>query len=155
MKQFQFTKEGFEKIKTELAQLVNTKRPVAVRRLETARGMGDLSENSEYHAAKEDLSFIEGRIKELEELVQNASVVTQSLQNLNMVDIGCRVTVEKDGQQITYFIVGEFEADPLTNKLSHISPIGKAFLGKKIGEIVEVEVPVGKFEYRILDIKTD
>ena len=152
MKKVQFTKEGFEKIQKEFEDITKNKRPYAIKRLQTARNMGDLSENSEYHAAKEDLAFIEGRIKELEELLKNADIVEHLAKDTHAVDIGYKVIVDKSGQQITYFIVGEFEANPLENKLSHTSPIGQALLGKKIGDVIEVDVPVGKIMYKILDI---
>ena len=152
MKKYQITQDGFEKLQKELEELTKNKRPKAISRLQTARAMGDLSENSEYTAAKEDLAFIEGRIQELEELIKNAQIVSH-IADTSMIDVGCSVTVEKDGEKINYFIVGEFEANPMENKLSHSSPIGKALLGKKIGELVSVEVPAGKIVYKILDIK--
>lgn len=153
MKKYQITQDGFNKLQKELEALTKNKRPNAISRLQTARAMGDLSENSEYTAAKEDLAFIEGRIQELEELMKNAQIVSQ-LKDTSMIDVGCSVTVEKDGSKINYFIVGEFEANPMENKLSHTSPIGQALLGKKIGELVSVEVPAGRIVYKILDIKS-
>jgi transcription elongation factor GreA len=152
MKKYQITQDGYTKLEKELEELTKKKRPKAITRLQTARAMGDLSENSEYTAAKEDLAFIEGRIQELEELMKNAQIVSH-LSDSTLIDVGCSVTVEKDGEKVNYFIVGEFEANPMENKLSHSSPIGKALLGKKIGELVSVEVPAGKLVYKILDIK--
>lgn len=151
MKKFQFTQDGFNKLQQELEDLTKNKRPKAVTRLQTARSMGDLKENSEYGAAKEDLAFIEGRIQELEELLKHGEIIAPHMSNA--IDIGCKVSVDKDGTKIDYFIVGEFEADPMQNKLSSTSPIGHALLGKKIGETVEVNVPAGKITYKILDIQ--
>lgn len=152
MKKIQLTKEGLKKIKKELDQLKTNKRPLAVERLKKARAMGDLSENSEYTAAKEDLAFVEGRIQELEQIINSAEVVTNH-QNTNEVSLGNKVTVELNGNRDEFYIVGEFEADPLNKKLSHTSPIGNSLIGRKIGESVEVNVPAGKMIYKIIDIK--
>lgn len=152
MKKIQFTKEGYVKLQEEHKQLVGTKRAQALDRLHKARSMGDLSENSEYTAAKEDLAFVEGRIRELEELIANAEIVKQQSHS-HAVDIGCHVVVEVNGDHHEFTIVGEFEADPMEKKLSHTSPIGKALLGKKIGEVIHVDVPAGKIVYKIVDIK--
>lgn len=151
MKKFQFTKEGYEQLVKELEELKSVKRPASVDRLQKARAMGDLSENSEYHAAKEDMAFFEGRIREIEELMKNAEVV-ESTSN-NGIQLGAEIVVERDGKEETYSIVGEFEADPMQKKLSATSPIGSALLGKKKGDTVEVEVPAGKLKYKILKIK--
>lgn len=152
MKKIQLTKEGFENLQKEFRNLLETKKPFAVDRLSKARAMGDLSENSEYTAAKEDLSFLEGRIQEIEEILKTAEVITNHNGN-TVVDIGVAVTVEADGKRDMFHIVGEFEADPMNKKLSHTSPIGKALIGKKVGDIVEVEIPAGKIQYKILEIK--
>src|SRR4051812_20740222 len=125
MKKIQFTKDGFEKIQKEYDELKKTKRQAAVDRLQKARAMGDLSENSEYTAAKEDLAFIEGRLRELEELMQNAQVV-QTQAQVGIINIGMKVVVEINGDQEEFTLVGEFEADPMSKKLSTTSPIGKA-----------------------------
>lgn len=152
MKKIQFTQEGYEKLKAEYEELTTKKKHQALDRLQKARAMGDLSENSEYTAAKEDLAFVEGRISELEHLLANAEII-ESPTERGAIDIGCNVIVEANGQQHTFMIVGEFEADPVAKKLSHTSPIGKALLGKKVGEKVEVSVPAGKMIYKILDIR--
>jgi transcription elongation factor GreA len=148
----QLTKTGFENLKKELEELKNVKRKNAVERLAKARAMGDLSENSEYNAAKEELSFIEGRIQEIEEILNNVEVIEVTSEG-NSVQLGSTVVVEIKGKRETFQIVGEFEAEPLNKKLSHTSPIGQALLGKKIGDQVEVEVPVGKIKYKIVGIK--
>lgn len=147
----QFTKEGLTKIKAELEDLVKNKQPKAIERLGVARAMGDLSENSEYVAAKEDRANIAGRIQELEEIIKRA-VVNDSTPGNNVIGIGSSVSVVIDGGTDNFKIVGEFEADPITKKISHTSPLGKALLNKKIGELVEVEVPAGKKIYKIISI---
>lgn len=152
MKKFQFTQEGLDKLREEYQELIDNKRKQAIDRLQKARMMGDLSENSEYTAAKEDLAFIEGRIKELEEIMANAEVVEQNWEG-EIIEIGSRVIVEKNDEKDEFFIVGEFEADPMAKKLSATSPIGKALLGKAIGEKVEIQIPVGKIVYKVVDIK--
>lgn len=152
MKTTQITKEGFNNLKKELSELIEIKRPKAVERLSKARSMGDLSENSEYSAAKEELAFIEGRIQEIEEILKVAQVVENKNQN-QKVAVGSTVVVENNSQKITFQIVGDFEADPLNKKLSCTSPIGQALMGKKTGDIVEVDVPAGKITYKILEIK--
>ncbi len=151
MNKIQFTKDGFKQLQAELDDLQKVRRPAAVSRLGRARAMGDLSENSEYTAAKEDLSFVEGRVQEIEELIKNAVIIDVKAQD--GISIGVEVTVEKDGKEETYSIVGEFEADPMLKKLSATSPIGKALLGKKEGDSVEVQVPAGKLKYKIIKIK--
>lgn len=152
MKKVQLTKEGFVNLQKEYKELMEVKKPYAVDRLGRARAMGDLSENSEYSAAKEELAFIEGRIQEIDEILKLAQVVENHNGN-HQVDVGVTVTVEVDGKQEQYSIVGEFEADPLKKKLSHTSPIGKALIGKKVGDFAEVEVPAGKIKYKIIEIK--
>lgn len=151
MKKFQFTPEGFKKLQEEYDDLVKNKRPAAVTRLAKARAMGDLSENSEYTAAKEELAFSDGRVKEIEELMKNSQIIDPSAST--GISIGTEVTVEKNGTIETFMIVGEFEADPTKKKLSSTSPIGKSLLGKKPGETVEVKVPVGTLKYTIKEIK--
>lgn len=151
MKKTELTQEGFNRFHKELDELKNIKRPLAVERLQKARAMGDLSENSEYVAAKEDLAFTEGRILELEEILKNVDVVSNN-SNVTVVSLGRRVTVEIQSTKETFHIVGEFEADPLNKKVSPTSPVGKALIGKRVGDTVEVEIPVGKKIYKIVDI---
>ena len=152
MKKIQLTKEGYENLQKELKNLTEVKKPQAIERLSKARAMGDLSENSEYVAAKEDLALVEGRVQEVEEILKTAEVVTNHNGN-HVVDVGVTVTVEADGKTYQFQIVGEFEADPMNKKLSHTSPIGKALLGKKVGELVEVIIPAGKIQYKILEVR--
>lgn len=145
------TKEGLVELKRELEELEQTKRPQAVIRLSAARDLGDLSENSEYAAAKQDLSFIDGRIAELKDIITAAKVVTTH--SKSTVDVGCKVTVHIHGKSEVFHLVGEWEADPKAKKISHESPLGKALMGKKVGEHVEVSAPAGKIQYKVLNIE--
>lgn len=144
------TKDGLKQLQNEHQHLLNEKRPVAVERLANARSEGDLSENSEYTAAKQDLAFIDGRIAELKQVLMEAKVI--SSRSKKKIDVGCKVTLHVKGKKDIYTIVGEWEADPAQKKISHSSPLGKALLGKKAGDQVEVEAPVGKIIYKILKI---
>lgn len=152
MKKIQLTKEGLENLQNEYQDLKDKKRPAAVERLQKARAMGDLSENSEYSAAKEELALVEGRIQELEGILKNVEVTGHHSTN-QIVEIGNTVIVENEGEQHEFLIVGEFEADPLNGKLSQTSPIGSALFGKKVGDIIEIEIPAGKTTYKIVSIK--
>jgi transcription elongation factor GreA len=145
------TKEGLDTLKAEYDELVNTKRPVAVTRLANAREQGDLSENSEYTDAKQNLAFIDGRIAELEEVLHGVQVITTH--SKGHVDVGCKVTLHINGKKEMFTVVGEWEADPTAKKISNESPLGKALLGKKVGEQVEVEAPAGKIHYKVLHIE--
>jgi len=144
------TKEGLKALKAEREELANEKRPAAVERLASAREQGDLSENSEYTDAKQALAFIDGRILELEEVINSAKIMTRH--GKSKVDVGCKVTVHIKGKKEEFTVVGEWEADPKSKKISHESPLGKALMGKKVGEKVEVEAPAGKIHYKVLNI---
>ncbi len=147
------TKDGLEKIKTELAELINIKRPELARRLRAAIEMGDLSENADYTHAKEDQAFLEGRIQELEYILKNAEVIDEN-SNRERVSIGSEVIVKEEGYpEESFFIVGSKEADPGKGKISYESPIGKALLDHKVGEIVRVETPAGSANFKIVGIK--
>lgn len=147
------TKEGLLKLKDELSNLQSKTRPETVERLSLARLQGDLSENAEYASAREQLSFIDGRIEELEEIIKNVKLIEENKNNNGCVSLGCRVTVKVGDNQNVYHIVGEFEADPGLKKVSHSSPLGKALLGKRVGEDVEFEAPAGKVVFKILKIE--
>ncbi len=147
----QMTKAGFEALKKELDGLVNAKRPKLVERLSYARSQGDLAENSDYGYAKEELEFMDGRISELEDVLKNAKVVIPN-GKISGVAVGTKVTVKINGDKHIFEIVGEWEADPVNKKISHESPLGKALVGKKVGEKVEVVAPAGKVIYEILEI---
>jgi transcription elongation factor GreA len=147
------TKEGLQALKKELEDLQNKKRPNLVKRVAQARAMGDLSENSEYTSAREDLSMTDGRIEELEKILSQVKVIrAKKKKGRKQVGLGCQVKVKVNGETHVYDVVGEWEADPLKKKISHNSPLGKALLGKKKGEKVEIEAPAGKIVYEILGI---
>ncbi|MEK7472698.1 MAG: transcription elongation factor GreA [Patescibacteria group bacterium] len=150
-KTIQLTNKGLEALKKELELLVNKKRPALVDRLSNARSQGDLSENSDYQNAKEELEFLEGRIEELQLVIKNAKVVKDT-DNGNNVGVGTKVTVRVNGVKNTFEIVGEWEADMTNKKISHASPLGSALVGKKVGEKFEVEAPVGKILYEVVAI---
>lgn len=149
------TKDGLEGIRKEYEELTKTRRPEVLERVSQARNLGDLSENAEYVAAREELSFIDGRIGELEELLKHTAVISADRSGSvakRTIKLGSKVTLHKDGKKEVYTVVGEWEADPTEKKISHESPLGKALIGKKVGEKVEVEAPAGKILYKIVDI---
>jgi transcription elongation factor GreA len=147
--QILITQSGLTDLQAELIEM-QAKRPQVVERLSVARSMGDLSENSDYISAREELEFLDSRIGELEDMIHNSKVVSPA--NNDRIDFGHLVTVKVDSTQTTFQIVGEPEADPKKRKISHQSPLGQALMGKKVGEKVEVEAPVGKLTYSILAI---
>ncbi len=151
VKQIQLTSKGLEALKKELEELLKVKRPALVDRLSNARAQGDLSENSDYQNAKEELEFLEGRIEELESVIKNSKVVRDT-DNGNNVGVGTKVTVRVNGVKNTFEIVGEWEADLEHKKISHASPLGSALVGKKVGEKFEVTAPVGKILYEVVAI---
>lgn len=152
-KQVQVTQKGLDALKAELDELANVKRPKLVERLEHARQEGDLSENSDYINAREELEFLDGRIDELKSVVENAEIVAENGGANGRVGIGTTVIVQANGDRQEFNIVGEWEADPVQKKISHESPLGKQLVGKRVGEAVEVEAPAGKIVYKILEIK--
>lgn len=151
MAKVQITTSGLETLKRELEMLVKEKRPALVDRLANARTQGDLSENNDYHNAKDELDFLDGRISELDNVLSNAVVVAE--EKNGHVSVGTKVILKANGNKLDYHIVGEWEADPMQKKISHTSPLGKALVGKKKGERVEVEAPAGKVVYEILSIE--
>ena len=146
------TKEKLEKIQTELKELLEVKRPDVIGRIKEARALGDLSENAEYHSAREEQGFIEGKIEELEYMVKNASIIVEDGKKKDRVMLGAKVDCSSEGQKMTFHIVGSAEVDVGAGKISNESPIGKALMNKKEGESVEVETPGGKMRYKILKI---
>ena len=148
----QITQKGLESLKKELDELKNVKRPKIVDRLANARLQGDLSENSDYHNAKDELEFLDGRISELEGVLKNA-VVVSGQRNGDGVALGTAVTLKTNGNTHTFNIVGEWEADPAQKKISHTSPLGQALMGREIGDKVEVEAPAGKIVYEIVNVE--
>ena len=151
-KKIYLTKEGLEDLKKEHEELVKGKRPDVLERVSQARSMGDLSENAEYVAAREELSFIDGRIDELEELLKQVEIIQNGKSSNHIVKLGSKVTLTVNGKKEDFMVVGEWEADPTAKKISHESPLGKALIGKKVGEKVEVEAPAGKMLYTIVSV---
>lgn len=147
------TIEGKKKFQEELDFLQKQKRPQLVERLANARSSGDLKENAEYHHAREELSFMDGRIEELEDILSSAKVIKKDGKTCHQVSLGSKVIAESDGKETTFYVVGDWEADPTSAKISHSSPLGKALIGRKIGEKVVFEAPVGKITYTILAIE--
>ena len=152
IKEIYVTTTGLEEMKSELDNLIQVKRPEVIKALKEARALGDLSENAEYDAARQEQAQTEARIKELESMIEHAVVIENV--DTNEVSIGTRVTIEYVGDDDTeeYSIVGVKEADPFNNKISNESPIARAILGKKIGDIVSVDSPNGKYDVKVVAI---
>jgi len=146
------TKERLEEFKAELEQLKNVKRNEVAQRLKQAKEYGDLSENSEYAEAREEQANVETRIFELEELMKKAVTIEKGGDNAT-VRVGSTVTFKKGGKELTYTIVGMYEAKPEEGRISDDSPLGKAFMKKKIGDVVDVTTPSGVVKYEILKIE--
>lgn len=149
---YYFTKESLEKLKKELEHLKKEGRIEIAERLKKAKEYGDLSENSEYADAKEAQNKLENRIFELEEMIRNAVLIKKSPKK-DIVSIGSTIEVKKGLKTSEYTIVGFQEAKPEANLISNESPLGKAFIGKKVGDVVEIETPSGKTKYKIVKIK--
>jgi len=148
----QITPEGFNELEIELKNLRGEVLPKAISRIASARSLGDLSENYEYQSAKEDHLSLVGRIEEVTDIIKRSQVIKKSTSK-SMIDIGHQVDIALNGSTHTFTIVGEWEADPTSKKISHKSPLGQALIGKKVGEKAEVEAPVGKVVYTIKAIK--
>ena len=151
-KELFLTKEGLDELKKELDELIQVRRPEVINALKDARAQGDLSENAEYDAARNEQAVVESRIKELEAMIERAVIITNI--NTDVVSIGTKVTLEyvDDEEEEEYSIVGSSEADPFSNKISNESPIAKAIMGLKVGSIVSVDSPNGKYDVKILAI---
>jgi transcription elongation factor GreA len=154
-KEYPMTKEGKEKLEQELEYLKTVKRKEVVERIKIARGFGDLSENSEYDAAKDEQAFVEARIQTLENMIRNAKIIEEDTENPDVVSLGKSVTFIElpDGEEETYTIVGSAEADPFEGKISNDSPIAKSLLGKRVGEEVTVQTPGGEMLVKIVAVK--
>ena len=156
-KKYIMTYEGVKKLEDELEYLKTVKRKEITEKIKVALGYGDLSENSEYDEAKNEQAFVEGRIMQLENMLKNATIVDESEISTDVVNIGAKVKV-KDydfDEEVEYMIVGSAEADPMSFKISNESPVGNAFMGKKVGDVVEVSVPGGVSKFEILGIRRD
>ena len=154
MKEVILTPEGHKKLKQEIEYLSTEKRREVAERIKTAREFGDIAENAEYDDAKNEQALLEHRIAQLEERLRNARVITKKEISKDVVSIGSRVKLrDVDAKEtIEYHIVGSAEANPMENKLSNESPVGKAIIGKKKGETVEVSAPRGTLKFKIMDI---
>lgn len=149
-KQFRLTKEGIAELKAELETLI-AKRPEIADAIKTARELGDLAENAEYQSARADQEANDGRIAEIEHILQSVEIIKAPKSDGKVV-LGSRVTLKNDGKNKEFQVVGTVEADPLNGKISDESPIGQALLGKKIGEAVEIKTPAETIVYKIASI---
>jgi transcription elongation factor GreA len=146
------TREGEKKLQAELAELTGPRREELSKRLRSAIQMGDLSENADYHKAKEDQAFLEGRIQEIEAVLRTAVIVDKT--HSDVVTVSSHVTVQEDNfPPETYHLVGAKEADPRNGKISNESPIGRALMDHKVGDVVEAETPGGKIRFKILKVE--
>lgn len=149
-KQFYLTREGVDELQVELEGLVAQRGPIA-ERIKTAREFGDLSENAEYSSARQEQERVEGRIGEIENILQNVEIIKKPRGD-SKVQLGSLVKLKSDGKSKEFRVVGTVEADPLNGKISDESPIGKALLGKQVGEKVEIKTPADTTIYKIVDI---
>ncbi|QQG50377.1 MAG: transcription elongation factor GreA [Candidatus Berkelbacteria bacterium] len=146
------TQEGLDKLQSELKELVDVRRPDVIGRIKSAKELGDLSENAEYSSAKDEQSFIEGRIQELEDVIKHAKVVADGKGDGKTIQIGSSVTVEVEGENDKFEIVGPAESDPASGRISTDSPVGQALMGRKEKETVKVNTPDGDVAYKIVSI---
>ena len=148
------TREGLEEIKAEYEKLITVTRTEVAERLKEARSFGDLSENAEYDAAKEQQAEVEARINKLESMMRNAKIIDEDIEDSDRVNLGNTVVLKERGadEKVQYQIVGATEADPFNGRISNESAVGKALIGAMIGETVEVEIPDGKTYYEVIDI---
>ena len=154
-KTYPMTQAGKEKLEQEVEYLKTVRRKEVVERIKIARSFGDLSENSEYDAAKDEQAFVEGRVTQLENMIRNAVIIEEDMENSSTVTLGKSVTFVElpDGDEETYTIVGSAEADPFEGKISNDSPIARNLLGKQVGDEVAVQTPGGDMRVRIVSIK--
>ncbi len=150
-KEILITQEGLDKLKAEFDDLVHNRRPDIIARIKSAKELGDLSENAEYSAAKDEQSFIEGRIQELDEVVKHAKVVADN-GGSKVVSVGSHLVVEIEGDKDEFDIVGPAESDPANGRISTDSPVGQALLGHKAGDSVAVKTPDGNVSYKVIKI---
>ncbi|MCF2643290.1 MAG: transcription elongation factor GreA [Lachnospiraceae bacterium] len=149
------TYEGLQKLEAELQDLKVVRRKEVAQKIKEAREQGDLSENAEYDAAKDEQRDIEARIEDIEKILKNAEVVVEEEVELDKISIGCKVRIldVEENEELEYKIVGSTEANSLKGKISNESPVGKALLGAKVGDVVKVETHVGELEYKVLEIQ--
>jgi len=146
------TQAKHEELRQEIKHLQQQVIPELAKRIDDARQMGDLSENAEYHAAREEMAWTHSRVKKLANILQNVALISEEKKTSQVVEIGSSIVVSVNGKEKTYYIVGAQEADPSSGKISNESPLGEAFLGRRKGENIEIQVPVGKQIYTIVDI---
>jgi len=152
--EYHLTQAGADKLRRELEELKGPRRTELAKRLRVAIQQGDLSENADYHKAKEDQGFLEGRILELQAMLNNAVIISESGSTDGVIGLGSKVVVqEKDRAAVKYFVVGAQEADPRNGKISNVSPIGQALIGHKAGESVSVKTPAGKLILKIVEVE--
>lgn len=151
-KEILLTSEGFLELETELNELKNVRRPKVIEAIKDARSQGDLSENADYDAARAEQAEVEGRIKELEYMLENAKIIQK--ESSHIVGLGSTVTISyvDDDDEEVYNIVGSMEADPFENKISNESPLGKAIIGKKQGDVLDVSSPTGSYQIKIVKV---
>ncbi|MGI5839890.1 MAG: transcription elongation factor GreA [bacterium] len=149
------TVEGLKKLENELEHLKSVRRREVAERIKQAREFGDISENSEYEDAKNEQAFTEGRIITLEKMLRSARIIEENLVSTGEVSVGSTVTLQdiETGDMFKYTIVGSAEANPAGSKISNESPVGKALLGKKSGATVDINVPAGKLQYKVLAVE--
>ncbi|CAM4138843.1 transcription elongation factor GreA [Bacillus manliponensis] len=154
-KTYPMTLAGKEKLENELEQLKTVRRKEVVERIKIARSFGDLSENSEYDAAKDEQAFVEGRITQLENMIRNAVIIADTDANSTEVTLGKTVTFQElpDGDEESYTIVGSAEADPFEGRISNDSPIARSLMGKQVGDEVTVQTPGGDMRVKIVSVK--
>jgi transcription elongation factor GreA len=145
------SREGFEKLREELDEMVNVRRAEVAARIHDAKEHGDITENAEYEDAKNEQAFVEGRIQALSALIKNAVMIEQN-HSTTHVQIGSTVTVQSEDGKEKFTIVGSAEAAPAEGRISNESPVGRALLGHKKGEVVDVSVPAGQYSYKIISI---
>ena len=151
-KEILLTSEGFIELEEELDNLKNNERPSVIEAIKEARAQGDLSENADYDAARNKQAEVEARIKEIEFMLQNAKIIEKNAEGAVSLGSNVEILYVDDDEVEIYSIVGSTEADPLENKISNESPIGKAIIGKKEGDIVEIESPNGNFKIKIVKV---
>lgn len=151
-KEIYLTQSGLDDLKKELEYLRTEKRPEVINSLKEARALGDLSENSEYDAARAAQAEVEGRIKEIEVMLENVVVITGEKSDVASIGSNVKIKYVDDGEVEEYSIVGSQEADPFQNKISNESPIAKAIIGSSVGSVVEVDSPSGKYQVEIISI---
>ena len=144
---------GLEKVKKELEEIKKIKRPKLIKRIQEAKELGDLSENADYHSAKEEQSFMEGKILDLEDTIKNSVIINNNQKNNEVIGVGSIVKVKNSNSEQEYEITGSNEANPINGKISNESPLGREMIDKKAGDEFLITTPNGEVKYKILEIK--